>query len=58
MAEYYVSVSCSWITPIKAKSIEEAIEKADNLYRLGKGHIPRQYIEVCNAECDFSQVED
>ena len=58
MAEYWVSVACSFITQIKADSEKEALEKAEKLYRYGKGRLPREYVEVYIEDIDFTQVED
>lgn len=55
---YMVSVVCSWLEPVKANSMEEAIEKAERLYRYGKGRFPREYVEVSDGECDWCQIED
>ena len=57
--EYLVSVTCSFTTPVKADSLEEAIEKTKKLYKYGRGRLPREYIEVSDA-CNgyVYQVED
>lgn len=55
---YLISVSCSWITPVKAKTVEEAIRKTDELYKYGKGRFPREYTEVSVERDRFCQVED
>lgn len=56
---YMVSVDCSWITPVKASSMEEAVKKTEKLYKYGKGRFPREYVEVSNGNCDYyCQVED
>lgn len=56
---YMVSVSCSWLEPVRADSMEEAIEKTEKLFRYGRGRFPREYVEVSDGCCDyFTQVED
>ena len=55
---YMVSVACSWIKPVKANSMEEAIKKMEKLYKYGKGRFPREYVEVTDGECDWYQIED
>lgn len=55
---YMVSVSCSWIQPVKANSMEEAIKKTEKLYKYGKGKFPREYVEVSDGKCDWWQIED
>lgn len=59
---YMVSVSCSWLEPVKASSMEEAIKKTEKLYMYGKGRFPREYVEVSDGGCDhwskWYQVED
>ena len=56
---YMVSVACSWLEPVKANSMEEAIKKTEKLYKYGKGRFPREYVEVSNGYCDYwCQVED
>lgn len=55
---YMVSIDCSWIEPIKANSIEEAIAKVEKRYKHGKGRFPREYVEVSEC-CDYwCQIED
>ena len=55
---YMVSIACSWIQAVKANSMEEAIKKTEKLYKYGKGRFPREYIEVADGNCDWSQIED
>lgn len=56
---YWVSVACSWVEPVKAESMEEAIKKTEKLYRYGKGRFPREYVEVSDGGCNyFCQIED
>ena len=55
---YLISVSCSWITPVKAKTVEEAIRKTEELYKYGKGRFPREYTEVSAERGRFCQIED
>ena len=55
---YLISVSCSWITPVKAKTVEEAIRKMEELYKYGRGRFPREYTEVSVERGHFCQVED
>lgn len=56
---YWVSVACSWVTPVKASSMEEAIKKTERLYKYGKGRFPREYVEVAAEDCSYwCQVED
>lgn len=55
---YMVSVACSWLTPVKASSMEEAIEKTEKLYKYGNGRFPREYVEVADGRCDWYQIED
>ena len=55
---YMVSVTCSWIEPVKAISMEEAIKKTEKLYKYGKGRFPREYVEVADGNCDWNQIED
>ena len=55
---YMVSVECSWLTQVKATSMEEAIKKTEKLYKYGKGRFPREYVEVSDGKCDWYQVED
>jgi hypothetical protein len=55
---YMVSIDCSWIQPVKANSIEEAIAKTEKLYKYGNGRFPREYVEVSEC-CDYwCQIED
>lgn len=54
---YLISVSCSWITPVKAKTVEEAIRKTEELYKYGRGRFPREYTEVSVDRGYFCQVE-
>lgn len=49
-----VSVSCSWVEPVKANSMEEAIKKTEKLYKYGNGKFPREYVEVSE---DYFQQE-
>lgn len=55
---YMVSVTCSWRTPVKANSMEEAIKKTEKLYKYGKGRFPREYVEVSDGNYDWCQMED
>jgi hypothetical protein len=56
---YMVSVACSWLQPVKANSMEEAIRKTEKLYKYGKGRFPREYVEVDDGCCSYwCQVED
>ena len=56
---YMVSVSCSWLTQVKASSMEEAIKKTKKLYKYGKGRFPREYVEVSDGRCGYwCQIED
>lgn len=55
---YMVSIACSWLTPVKANSMEEAIKKTEKLYKYGKGRFPREYVEVSYGYCDWCQIED
>lgn len=55
---YMVSVVCSWIKPVKASSMEEAIKKVEKSYKYGKGRFPREYVEVSDGNCDWYQIED
>ena len=56
---YMVSVACSWVTPVKASSMKEAIKKTEQLYKYGKGRFPREYVEVAAENCSYwCQVED
>jgi hypothetical protein len=54
---YLISVSCSWITPVKAKTVDEAIRKTEERYKYGKGRFPREYTEVSVERNRFCQVE-
>lgn len=58
MAEYWVSVSCSWLEKVKAETEEEAVKKATKKYMFGRGRFPREYVEVALENIDFCQVED
>lgn len=58
MAEYWVSVSCSWLEKVKAKTEEEAVKKTQKKYMFGRGSFPREYVEVALEKIDFCQVED
>lgn len=58
MAEYWVSVSCSFIQKIKATTPEEAVKKAEKTYKWGRGSFPREYVEVAIEDLEFTQVED
>ena len=54
-----VSVACSWLEPVKASSMEEAIKKAEKLYKYGKGRFPRKYVEVSDGNCSYwCEIED
>lgn len=56
---YMVSVACSWVEPVKAESMEEALKKTEKLYKYGKGRFPREYVEVAPESCSYwCQVED
>lgn len=55
---YMVSVACSWLTPVKANSMEEAIKITEKLYKYGKGRFPREYVEVSDGNCAWGQIED
>lgn len=55
---YLISVSCSWTTPVKAKTAEEAIRKTEELYKYGRGRFPREYTEVYVERDRFCQIED
>ena len=60
---YIVGITCSWYEPIKANSMQEAIEKAEQKYKYGKGRFPREYVDVEDGEYDsegrlYCQVED
>ena len=57
---YMVSITCSWIEPVKANSMKEAIKKAEQKYKYGRGRFPREYVDVEDGKCDyyFAQVED
>jgi len=55
---YMVSIACSWIEPVKANSIEEAIKKTEQKYKYGRGRFPREYVEVSEEYCDWKQIED
>ncbi len=56
---YMVSVACSWLEPVKASSMEEAIRKTEKLYKYGRGRFPREYVEVSPEYCSYwCQVED
>ena len=56
---YWVSVACSWVEPVKASSMEEALKKTEQLYKHGKGRFPREYVEVAAESCSYwCQVED
>lgn len=56
---YMVSVACSWVEPVKANSMDEAIKKAEKLYKYGKGRFPREYVEVAAENCSYwCQIED
>lgn len=57
MPKYMVSVSCSWVEEVNAKSMEEAVQKAEKKYRYGQGHFPREYVEVSPEEVDWSEIE-
>lgn len=57
MAKYMVSVACSWIEVVNAKSMEDAVRKTEKKYRYRHGHIPREYIEVCPERMDGGQDE-
>ena len=50
---YMVSVSCSWLQPVKANSMEEAIKKTEKLYKYGKGRFPREYVEISDGRCEW-----
>ena len=53
---YMVRISCSWTTPIKASSMEEAMKKAKDLYKDGKGRFPREYVKVSDPHNGWYQV--
>lgn len=54
-----VSVTCSWLELVKASSMEEAIKKAEKLYKYGKGRFPREYVEVSDGNCSYwCEIED
>ena len=56
---YMVSVACSWVEPVKADSLEEALKKTEKLYKYGKGRFPREDGEVAAEDCSYwCQVED
>lgn len=56
---YWVSVACSWVEPVKAESMEEALKKTEALYKYGKGRFPREYVEIAPENCSYwCQVED
>ena len=56
---YWVSVACSWVEPVKAESMEEALKKTEALYKYGKGRFPREYVEVAAENCSYRcQIED
>ena len=57
---YIVSVTCSWLEPVKANSMKEAMQKAEQKYKYGKGRFPRECVDVEDGQCDyyFAQVED
>ena len=56
---YMVSVACSWVEPVKANSMEEAIKKTEKLYKYGKGRFPREYVEVAAEDCSYwCQIDD
>lgn len=57
MPKYMVSVKCSWVEEVSAKSMEEAVRKAEKKYRDGQGHFPREYLEVSPEAVDWSEVE-
>lgn len=57
MAKYIVSVACSWIEVVNAKSMEDAVLKTEKKYRYRHGHIPREYIEVCPERMEEGQDE-
>ena len=58
MAEFWVSVDCSFIEKVKASTAEEAVKKTEKKYKYGKGHFPREYVEVSLENLNFAQVED
>ena len=55
--EYMISVSCCWVEPVKADSLEEAIEKTKQRYMYGSGRFPRDYVEVEAYNYGY-QIED
>ena len=57
---YMVSVTCAWFEPVKASSMQDAIEKTEQKYKYGKGRFPREFVDVEDGQCDgyFTQVED
>jgi hypothetical protein len=56
--EFEVLVSLNFTEFVKARTVEEAIEKLEDKYIYGKGRLPREYIEVEEYTCDHYQVED
>lgn len=46
MPKYEIDVSLRFSTTIAAKSKEEALDKAEKLYKEGRGRLPREYICV------------
>ena len=56
--EFEVLVSLNFTEFVKARTVEEAIEKLEDKYIHGKGRLPREYIEVEEYTCDHYQVED
>ena len=55
---YMVSVTCSWLEPVRASSMEEAIKKTEKLYKYGKGRFPREYVEVTDDNFNWYQIKD
>lgn len=56
--EFEIAVNLNFVEVVKARTKEEAIKKMENKYVHGKGRLPREYIDVCEYEPYFCQVED
>ena len=57
MNRYTISVECSWVEEVKANSEEEAVKKIEKKYRYGKGHFPREYVEVWLEHVTWCEIK-
>lgn len=57
MKTYVVSIACSWIEEVRANDMKDAIKKTEKKYRYGKGHFPREYVEVTPTDVDWCEIE-